>query len=102
MKGKKYDAAEKHFKKVEDKLHKQIKYLESMFDSAMLNLKATKNELADVRKENEQLRDWIERLLEYTELTKEDIKKACEKDKQLADSLGLFNRLSGSFLGGFM
>ena len=36
--------------------------------------------------ENQQLKDWIDRLLEYTELSKEDIAAACEKDKKMKES----------------
>ena len=36
------------------------------------------------------MKDWIERLLQYTELSKEDVKKACEKDKAIAGLLDLF------------
>ena len=43
--------------------------------------------------ENQQLKDWIERLLEYTELSQEDIKQACEKDKRMGETAQMLSAL---------
>jgi hypothetical protein len=51
-------------------------------------------QLMKAEQENHALRDWVERLLEYTELTKEDIAKACEKDKQMAETAEWLQRFS--------
>jgi hypothetical protein len=47
-----------------------------------------------------ELKDWIERLLEYTQLTEDDIKKVCEADKrrsELFETLGIFSKIGGYF-----
>lgn len=64
--GKKFDAAEKHFEK------KRIK---------------------------EELKEWIERLLEYTELSKDDIKAVYEKDKRMGEAINWLSRFGGMFQG---
>jgi hypothetical protein len=64
--GKKFDAAEKHFEK------KRIK---------------------------EELKEWIECLLEYTELSKDDIKAVCEKDKRMGEAINWLSRFGGMFQG---
>ena len=55
-----------------------------------------KQQISALETENAQLKDWVERLLEYTELSKEDIKAVCEKDKRLGESLKLFEKLKNS------
>ena len=44
------------------------------------------HELSNLQIENEQLKDWVKRLLEYTNMSEADIKAAVEKDKAIADS----------------
>lgn len=39
--------------------------------------------------------DWIARLLEYTELSKEDLKRSIEKDKSMKKAADMFNTLVG-------
>ena len=85
-KGKKYNAAEKHFIEKEQRYQRQIRYLNDLIaaqDLEIRRLKAAVNE-----RDNQILSqtDWINRLLEYTELNKEDIKAACEADKQHNDA----------------
>lgn len=50
-------------------------------------------------RENEELKEWIERLLEYTELSKDDIKAACEKDRRMGEAMSWLSRFGGMFQG---
>lgn len=49
-----------------------------------------------------QLRDWVRRLLEYTELSEEDMKKLIDKEKKSAEIIEHINEVSQMFsrLGG--
>ena len=93
-KGKKFNAAEKHFQGKIDDLHKIIKHKDEMLERSRIKLNELNNEVSTLYAENNQLRDWVNRLLEYTELSKEDIKKACEKDKQIASLFTFMNNSS--------
>lgn len=89
--GKKFNAAEKHFIEKEQRYQKQIKNLEQL--NAAQDLEIARLKVAIKERDNQILlqTDWINRLLEYTELNKEDIKAACEKDKHVND---LFDAIS--------
>lgn len=84
MNSKKYNAAEKHFMKQHEKDLKKIKLLETLNKSAHSEINQLSLKVEHLELENEQLSNWVERLLEYSELSHEDIKSACEKDKKLA------------------
>lgn len=86
-KGKKFDAAEKHFAKEREKLNKEIKDLKQQVENAHRDTYHFKAQAEFLERENEELKNWIERLLEYTELSKEDIKAACEKDKSMGEAV---------------
>lgn len=96
-KGKKFSAAEKHFYSKKIELEKKIRSLSSCLHDSESLLSEQKILIDSLTSENLQLKDWVERLLEYTELSKDDIKTACNKDKELASSFYLFNSLLGSF-----
>lgn len=81
-------------KKIE--LEKQIKHLTARVSEQNKVISEQKGQIDALSSENLQLKEWIERLLEYTELSKEDIKAACEKDKRIASVASLFG-----FIGGF-
>ena len=95
-KGKKFDAAQKHFEGKKIELEKQIKHLTARVSEQNKVISEQRGQIDALSSENQQLKEWIERLLEYTELSKEDIKAACEKDKKIASAASLFG-----FLGGF-
>ena len=84
MKGKKFTAAEKHFQEKEVKLRKDIQYWQDLAISRAKYITELETALRDVTAKVSQQQDWIERLLQYTELNPEDIKAACNKDKALA------------------
>ena len=93
--GKKFDAAEKHFEKKKTQLEKEVKYYQS--ENSRLNKENETLKLCNglLRDENDRLNQWVERLLEYTELSKEDIKEACEKDKHIGSVLGAVRAIGG-------
>ena len=99
-KGKKFDAAQKHFEGKKIELEKQIKVLTARVSEQNKTISEQRGQIDALSSENQQLKEWIERLLEYTELSKEDIKTACEKDKKIASAMSVFGLFGGGF-GGF-
>lgn len=91
-KGKKFNAAEKHFEKKRIQYEKRIKSLEQQLESAHRDTRHFRSKFEFLERENEELKNWVERLLEYTELSEEDIKAACEKDKKAAEALSWLNK----------
>ena len=85
-KGKKYDAAQKHFEAKRIAIGKEKRYLSNRVCELKVENQQIKAEIDELQAENQRLKDWIDRLLEYTELSKEDIAAACEKDKRMKES----------------
>ena len=98
-KGKKFDAAQKHFEGKKIELEKQIKALTARVSEQNKTISEQRGQIDALSSENQQLKEWIERLLEYTELSKEDIKAACEKDKKIASAMSVFGLFGGGFRG---
>lgn len=101
-KGKKFDAAEKHFEKKRVQYEKRIKELKQQLEYAHRDTRLFRSRSEFLERENEELKNWIERLLEYTELSKEDIKAACEKDKKAAEALTWLQKFGvlSQYIGG--
>ena len=101
-KGKKFDAAEKHFEKKRVQYEKRIKDLNQQLENAHRDTRHFRSQYEFLQRENEELKNWIERLLEYTELSKEDIIAACEKDKRAAEALSWLSQFGilSQFTGG--
>lgn len=90
MKGKRFDAHEKHFKKKEAKLIKDINYLKEKYHEickANMDLEM-KNELLEDR--NISIKAKYEKLLEYSKLTDEEITEALLRDKSINQLSALF------------
>ena len=81
-KGKKFDAAEMHFMKRKAEYEKQIRRNRDTIFSLNENVIRLTLENQKLQDENIKTREWIERLLQYTELSENDIKKVCEADKK--------------------
>jgi len=94
MKGKKFTAAEKHFEKKRLQYVKRIKELNEQLESAHRDTRLFRSRYELAERENEELKAWVARLLEYTELTKDDIKKACDKDKRMAEAAEWLQKFS--------
>lgn len=84
MKGKKFTAAEKHFQEKETKLRKEMNDWRTVAIERAEDIVELEEELRQAKSTIAQQQDWIERLLHYTELSLDDIKAACEKDKAVA------------------
>jgi len=84
MKGKKFTAAEKHFQEKETKLRKEMNDWRTVAIERAEEIVELKEELRQAESTIAQQQDWIERLLQYTELSLDDIKAACKKDKAMA------------------
>lgn len=101
-KGKKFDAAEKHFKKKEEDYQRRIRNLETTLTQLRANVRLLEGKNSELITENDSLKEWVERLLTYTELSKEDIKAVCEQDKRRQEALvslaGMTKALRGCLL----
>lgn len=95
MKSKKFNAAEKHFEKKRIQYEKRIKDLNQQLESAHRDTRIFRSQAEFLERENEELKDWVGRLLQYTELSKEDIKAFCEKDKRMGEALSWLTRFGG-------
>lgn len=80
-KGKQFNAAEKHFQKKQVKYEKELKEKTLQNNNLLNDISNLKLRLNELESENQMLNDWIERLLKYTELSKNDIQIVCENDK---------------------
>ena len=83
------------FEKERAKYRKKIRELEHDVNDCQLALMQKENELNILRNRLLQKEDWIERLLEYTELSEEDMKTLLDKEKTKAKVLGMFGELGG-------
>lgn len=99
-KGKKFDAAEKHFAKIEERYKYEIKSMRAERDRLAKELGEAREKIANLEAEKQSLEDWAKRLLEYTELTPEDIKTRVENDKKAKKALESLEVMT-RFLTGF-
>lgn len=94
MNSKKFNAAEKHFEKKRVELTKQIDHYKQWAQSVINENRELKQTIYELENENIHLKEHIERLLAYTELSQDDIKNACEKDKHLSDLYSAMTSIS--------
>lgn len=102
MKGKKFNAAEKHFQKKELALRREIAALNNLLKEKNALLRDANDRISSLETENAQQKEWIERLLQYTELSLEDVKAACEKDKSIASAMKVFDLFGGGGFSSYM
>ena len=95
-------AKDKAFDKERVKYHKQIRELErELKNEKIKNIELTEKVEAAEEK-CEQLQDWINRLLEYTEMSEEDMKRIIQKEKIAGEAMEHFESMMGIFrFGGF-
>jgi predicted RNase H-like nuclease (RuvC/YqgF family) len=85
------------FDKERAKYNKQIRELESQLKEKDKIIYSLKDDLEEHKDKIIQLEDWINRLLEYTELSEEDMKNIINKEKTTADILNRFNSMTSIF-----
>lgn len=83
MSGKKFNAAERHFEQKRLELSRKLSSVVKQNKILAAENQMYLDRINSLESENAQLNDWVNRLLQYTELEKDDIKIACEKDKAL-------------------
>lgn len=96
-KGKKFDAAEKHFILKEAWYSKRIQTQRESINLLIEEKDKLKLKIQELENDNEKLQDWVERLLDYTDLSQEDIKKVCEQDKRRGEELISFMGIANLF-----
>ena len=96
----KLTAKEKHLQDKIVQLQKDNNMLVNKFKECNTENRKLKLDNTRLQEENQQQEEWIERLLQYTELNEKDIKIACEKDKELFQMFGFINKLN--VYGGMM
>lgn len=97
MKGKKFNASEKHFHKKELKLTRQIKNLEVENNQLRTDNINITGENQDLLREIKLLKIENEKLIEYSNLSKSDLSDALEKDKSLKVISSFINLTKGGF-----
>lgn len=79
------------FKKERSKYRKKIRELEHDILSLKLLINQKDNELNILRNEILQKSDWVRRLLEYTELSEDDMKTIISREKLEVKLCNMFN-----------
>lgn len=74
------------FERERMKLQRQKREAEEQLRDKDKTIKSLMDRISELENVIIQKDEWIERLLEYTELTKEDLKIAIEKDKAIAET----------------
>lgn len=94
-KGKKFTAAEKHFEEKAVVLRREAKRAQEHAHALLKENGLLRQQVDSLQQQTLQQQEWIERLLEYTELDQKDIVAACNKDKsmgQLLSMMGIVDR----------
>lgn len=92
----KQSAKDLAFEKERAKFRKKIRELESEINGLKLLYMQKENELRVVNSQLSQKEDWIVRLLEYTELSEDDMKAIIDKEKSVAKIAKMFNELGSA------
>lgn len=95
----KQSAKDVAFEKEKAKYRKGIRLLEHEISALRVTVMQKDNELNFLRNELEQKSDWIRRLLEYTELSEDDMRTIIDKEKNKAAVMKMFGELSGVISG---
>lgn len=92
----KQSAKDLAFEKERAKFRKKIRELEREINGLKLSYMQRENELRAVNSQLSQKEDWIVRLLEYTELSEDDMKAIIDKEKPVAKIAKMFNELGSA------
>lgn len=83
------------FEKEKMKLQRQKRELEERLRDKDKTIQSLTDKVSELENIIGQKDEWIERLLEYTELSKEDLTVAIEKDKSVAEAAKSLKGLMG-------
>lgn len=97
-KGKKFDAAEKHFEKQRVEWRQKIRELETRLQEALIKAHKLEQVVQELKKENEQLRQTNQQLMELKDLTPEQLYQM-EESSKLAGVLNVFLKQCGGVYG---
>lgn len=100
MMNNKKSAKDMAFEKERAKYRGQIRELEREIKNIKIEKIQLKEQLSELEQEINGLKNWIERLLEYTELSEEDMKKIVMKDKlsaEITSQMASLNRIFGRY-----
>lgn len=85
------------FDKERVKYNKIIRELESQLKEKDKIIECQNESIRKGAEELHQLRDWVRRLLEYTELSEDEMKKLIDKDKKSAELVEHMSEISKMF-----
>lgn len=92
----KQSAKDLAFEKEREKFRKKIRALEHDVADLRVAYMQKENELRLVSSSLSQKEDWIRRLIEYTELSEEDMKTIIDKEKSIAKVTKMFGELGSA------
>lgn len=96
MKNKKA-AKDLEFERERAKFRKQIRELEQENASLSLTLTERNVEIQKADEEIRSLKDWVQRLLEYTEMSEEEMRKRIENERAKDEILNTFGEFGQIF-----
>lgn len=97
MKVYKKSAKDMAFDKERAKYRHEIRELQYQISEKEIEIKILNNLIEAKESKIEELNDWIHRLLEYTELSKEDTKRFIDKEKKAAEMIEDFYSIQQVF-----
>ena len=92
-KGKKFNAAEKHFEKKRLQLNRIISNLESQLRDACQNNQNLRNRCNELENENSNLKELNQKLLETSKLSFEEVKMLIQHEKEMCGAWKAFNTM---------
>ena len=81
------------FEKERCQYKKKIRELDQCLSKTKAETDDLRQHVAAVESENARLQDWVDRLLEYTELSKEDFTAMVESDKNIVKAVQLGEKM---------
>ena len=93
-KGKKFDAAEKHFEKQCVEWRKRIRELEHVNKELHMKLRSLCDEMEKLQKENESLRQQNETLMELKNMSVDDVKTLIESKESINEWSGVLKAMN--------
>lgn len=82
------------FEKERVKYRQQIKQLNILLKEKDFEIISVKEQASEIESKCTELQDWIDRLLVYTEMSKEDMRKLIRKERDTAEVMERITELS--------